>query len=185
MTVEEPDERGWMLTYTGKRFYPLAPRSRDVDIIDIAHHLSNICRYTGACSTYYSVAQHSVLVSRMAPEHPLWGLLHDASEAYLCDMARPIKHTERYTHYREDENRLLSVILPVFGVHSPAFMPSDVERADYLMCIVEGRQLMPKDPGAYWTRNLDRVKDLPPMEIWDQKRSENEFLDRFEKIYGK
>jgi hypothetical protein len=100
-------------------------------------------------------------------------------------MARPIKHTERYTHYREDENRLLSVILPVFGVHSPAFMPSDVEQADYLMCIVEGRQLMPQDPGAYWTRNLDRVKDLPPMEIWDQKRSENEFLDRFEKIYGK
>lgn len=82
----------WMQTFSGKRFYPLAPHPADVDIVDIAHHLSMICRYGGAAKFHYSVAQHCVLMAECAPrEHKLRALLHDAAEAYVGDMVRPLK----------------------------------------------------------------------------------------------
>jgi hypothetical protein len=81
----------WMQTWTGVRFYPEDPRKADVDILDIAFALGNISRYGGHCR-YYSVAEHSILVSRMVPEHlALEGLMHDAIEAYIGDMIRPMK----------------------------------------------------------------------------------------------
>ena len=89
-------------TYTGRKFFPVAPRAEDIEILDVAHALSMLCRYTGHTKQFYSVAQHSVLVSRIVPpQDAAWGLLHDASEAYLCDVARPIKP------YRLLEQRLM------------------------------------------------------------------------------
>ena len=58
----------WILTYSGKKFWPMAPRAEDLDIVDIAHALSNNCRYTGHVRKFYSVAQHSVLASQLVPE---------------------------------------------------------------------------------------------------------------------
>jgi len=87
----------WIATYTGGRFYPLDPRPEDVCIADIAHSLSQICRFNGQTLQFYSVAQHSVLVSKLlgqggpSPIHEFMGLKHDAAEAYLCDLVRPIK----------------------------------------------------------------------------------------------
>jgi hypothetical protein len=82
----------WLNTVSGKRYYPHDPCAEDVDIGDIAHALSNLCRWAGHSPRFYSVAEHSVLVSTQVPrQHALAALLHDATEAYLVDLPRPIK----------------------------------------------------------------------------------------------
>lgn len=82
----------WMQTYTGRAFTPLAPRAEDIDLLDIAHALSNQCRFAGHTNRFYSVAEHSVYVSRVVPSHlATLALLHDAAEAYCVDVPRPIK----------------------------------------------------------------------------------------------
>src|ERR1700724_2684254 len=92
---------GWQQTFTGRRFYPLSPRVEDVCIEDIAHALSNICRYGGHCREFYSVAQHCNMVSDWMPEFKLEGLLHDSPEAYIGDMVRPVKHSAEMKAFRE------------------------------------------------------------------------------------
>lgn len=89
----------WIETFTGKQFYPLEPDLRDVDIIDIAHSLSNMCRYTGHSNKYYSVAEHCILMCDFAglAGHDILTqliiLLHDAHETYIGDISRPIKQS--------------------------------------------------------------------------------------------
>lgn len=83
---------GCLQTRSGVAYYPLDPRWYEVQIADIAHSLSNICRFNGHCNDFYSVAEHSVLVSQcVPPEHQLAALLHDATEAYCCDIPTPLK----------------------------------------------------------------------------------------------
>lgn len=87
-------ERGeWFITITGRRVYALDPRPDDIDLLDIAHALANLCRFGGHCSPFYSVAQHSVHVSELVEDDALRlpGLMHDATEAYLGDVIRPLK----------------------------------------------------------------------------------------------
>jgi len=83
---------GYIKTFSGKKINLRNPSSSDIDLADIGASLSKICRFGGHCSEFYSVAQHSVLVALMAPE-PLRGaaLLHDATEAYLGDVVKPLK----------------------------------------------------------------------------------------------
>jgi len=84
MTVQR--EGNWFQTYTGKQFYPLDPRPEDIDLDDIVHHLSHLCRFNGGTREFYSVAQHSVIVADALPDDfKLWGLLHDAAESFLAD----------------------------------------------------------------------------------------------------
>ena len=83
---------GFIGTFSGLRFWPLAPNLEKILVEDIAHALAHQCRFGGHASRFYSVAEHSVHVSQLClPEHALWGLLHDASEAYLVDLPRPLK----------------------------------------------------------------------------------------------
>src|ERR1039457_118422 len=83
---------GFIGTFSGLRFWPLDPNPEKILIDDIAHALAHQCRFGGHASRFYSVAEHSVHVSRLCPpEDALWGLLHDASEAYLVDLPRPLK----------------------------------------------------------------------------------------------
>jgi hypothetical protein len=83
---------GWMQTFTGRQFFPMDPRPEEVDPTDIAHALSLLCRYNGHVDRFYSVAEHCVHLSYVVPpEHALWALLHDATEAYVGDMISPLK----------------------------------------------------------------------------------------------
>jgi hypothetical protein len=86
----------WMLTASGQQFRPTAPDPALVRVTDIAHALSHLCRYNGHVRSFYSVAEHSVLMARhfiARRDYPLarWALLHDGSEAYLGDVIRPLK----------------------------------------------------------------------------------------------
>jgi hypothetical protein len=172
-----PPERfgDWSLTYTGHHFYPYDPRVEDVEILDIAHHLARICRFGGAIESHYSVAQHSVLVSSLVrPADALCGLLHDATEAYLGDMIRPLKHG--MPHYQQVEEDVYQVIAKRFGIYD--FIPLSVKRADMSVYVAEERDL----------RGYDVHLDVPPygrrivpLPFAEAKKL---FLDRFVELTG-
>ena len=131
----------FITTFTGKRFYPLSPRVEDICIEDIAHHLSNICRFTGACNRFYSVAEHSWRVSLACKkQHALRGLLHDATEAYLCDVSSPVKYDAAMRPYRDAESVLDRAICTRFGL--PYKMDESIHIADKRMFATEARDLM-------------------------------------------
>jgi uncharacterized protein len=109
---------GYITTVTGRRFDPLDPTPDSIELEDIAHALSNICRWGGHTSEFYSVAQHSVLVSIVCPpELAAWGLMHDAAEAYFGDIPRPLKLL--LPDYAELEHRTMRVIAEKFGLPWP------------------------------------------------------------------
>src|SRR5690242_720613 len=122
--VEVTDEAlssGQIRTYTGRAFSPLDPNPDDIVIEDIAHALSLNCRFTGHVRWHYSVAQHSVLCSEIVPsEYALTALLHDASEAYLSDIARPIKQQPDFGDtYLRYEGALERAIAERFSLDYP------------------------------------------------------------------
>lgn len=132
--------KGWLLTYTGIQFDLFHPRPEDVSILDIAHHLSMICRFGGAVRAFYSVAQHSVHVAELCPELAITALLHDAAEAYIGDMVRGLKHDPRMEAYRKAEARVHGAIAERFGIFPE--IPWDVKHADEVMLVTEARDLM-------------------------------------------
>jgi hypothetical protein len=140
--VSDSDDRKgeWIVTFTGKKFYPLDPRPEDININDIIHALSNQCRFAGHCMQFYGVAQHCVLVSLMCPpEDQLWGLIHDAGEAYLVDVPSPLKKMPEFEGYRSAEKKLMSVICDVFDL--PHDEPPAVKVVDKRMLATEARDL--------------------------------------------
>jgi len=167
---------GRIHTFSGKRFAPLNPDPDDICIEDIAHSLSQQCRFTGHTRKPYSIAQHSYLVSvNCASEDALWGLMHDASEAYLCDIASPVKHSDEMGGYRLAELNLMEVICHKYGL--PLDMPESVKVADRRMLITEARDLMPP---ADWYELADcyGFTVFP----WSAVFSERKFLERYEEL---
>lgn len=166
------DENTFIRTYTGRKYWPLNPHPEDVCIEDIAHHLALINRFAGATYEPYSVAQHSILVSkcikdRLAPFIGadrlrllcLAGLLHDASEAYLQDIPRPFKHSPVMDLYREWEEKNERAIAEALGVEYP--WPTCVKSADIVLLRTEMRDLLGKKTEVYATWRLeDRPADL-------------------------
>lgn len=133
----------WLQTYTGKTFFPGNPRPEDIDIVDIAVGLSRENRYNGHTKEPYNVAQHSVMVSRIVPpEYALWGLLHDASEAYVKDLTYSVK--SMLPEYKAIEKRILRVIAEKYGLSWPE--PACVKEADMVLLATEKRDLMGEPP---------------------------------------
>jgi len=139
---------GWILTASGVAFYPLEPRVADVRLDDIAHALAAVNRFNGHTREPYSVAQHSVLVSLemersaggSAWRDGLYGLLHDAAEAYLCDVPRPLKQLEAFAPYRAAERRLQRVIYAAFDLEPDE--PARLKLIDRRMLRTEQRYLV-------------------------------------------
>lgn len=106
-------------TVSGRFYDLLAPEKYEYDIEEIAHSLSNLCRYTGHSNVFYSVAEHSVLVSRLVPERlALCGLLHDASEAFCGDVSSPLK--KLLPEYQAIEDGVQKAIADYFGLEYPS-----------------------------------------------------------------
>lgn len=180
---------GEILTYTGRYVNPLALRVEDVDIIDIAHALSMQCRYSGHVRDFWSVAQHSVfcvyyLRARGASlEVQMQALLHDASEAYLHDMARPLKEDEVFgTAFRDAEHEIELVLAEAFDIQFP-FDPK-VKEADLALLALERQELMPAN--GHWGV-LDGVvvpQDLASAFVpWLPWEAEVEFLIHYDRLF--
>lgn len=171
----------WILTYTGRRLDPLAPDPAQIDPLDIAHALANLCRFNGHTKRFYSVAQHSVLVARHVPcQFALEGLLHDATEAYIADVTRPVK--PHLLNYQVIEHNLHRAIASRFGI--PANLPNAVKTADVVLLATEKRDLMP-DHGDPWPV-LDGVEPLADtIEPWSPEEAKYMFMEAFEQYGGR
>jgi len=156
----EPDDL-WCNTWSGVQFFPFRPTAEMVKASDIAHALSNQTRYFGHGESFYSVAEHSVSVA-LAVEllggseaEQLWGLLHDASEAYVGDLAAPIKRHLLLAGYREVEQRVQNAVAVYFGL--PPEMPAIVKHADYQLLAIESPILMPRQPAPWGLPPIDEL----------------------------
>jgi hypothetical protein len=165
----------WIQTYVGKQFWPLAPRPEDLDIRDIAHSLALLCRFNGHCRVFYSVAEHSVRVAAELPgELALWGLLHDAAEAYLGDLTRPLKQQSEAEWFNAAETQLLRVIADTYGLVWP--MPVAVRAADDALLATEARDLMVAPPEPW---SLAAVPLPGRIEPFTPATAEARFLERY------
>lgn len=171
-------------TFTGRQVAPLRPTAGDIAIEDIAHALSMLCRFGGHVRTFYSVAQHAVLASRLVPEaDALWALLHDASEAYLVDLPTPVKRLAACDGYRAIEAHLQVTIYQAFGLQGDE--PASVSEADRALVVAEAEALL--HAGAAWCDPADRaaVADLTRRIVpVRQDVAERGFLKRFQQITG-
>jgi 5'-deoxynucleotidase YfbR-like HD superfamily hydrolase len=163
---------------SGAWFDFCAPSSSEFTIDDIAQGLSNICRYSGQCREFYSVAEHSLLVSEIAEGFEFEALLHDAAEAFLGDVTRPLK--QMLPEFKRIEAEVERAILDRFGVEGP--MPPQVKQADLRVLAAEQRQIMPEGTDG-WVRGqkVDPapvvVRHLPP------EQAKKAFLARFEALH--
>ena len=165
----------WISTFSGGYIYPLDPDPKDICIEDIAHSLSNQCRFTGHVKKFYSTGQHCVIASYLVPkEYALWALLHDASEAYISDIARPVKKAAEFgDFYLKAEDVLMQAVIERFGLENTLPMPDCVKKADDLMLWTEMRDLMPNDPP-------DGVEMLDTeIDPWTPEKAEASFIARY------
>lgn len=180
MTIKDGIDvtRAWIQTASGGMFHILDPQPEEIKIEDIAHALGMLCRFTGHGRLFYSVAEHSVFASRLDQKNPLWALLHDASEAYIADLNRPLKHfTQAGPAYLEVEKIVMNAICKKFGL--PLEQPESVHKADNMMLYIEKDQLM-------WPMEWDTKWGEPPKEKsiiklggWSPQIAKAEFLHRF------
>lgn len=169
----------WLQTYSGEAFDPFNPDLSKIHIGDIAHALALTCRYGGHVNRFYSVAEHSVIISMFVPPaHAKWGLLHDATEAYVGDLVLPIKH--RMPEFQVVEYRLQCAIMTRFGL--PCEEPPEVKAMDRRICVDEKRALMSREPMPWGF--LEGVRPLGAIiEALPPHAAEQEFLDRFEELF--
>lgn len=167
----------WTITHSGGRFYFLDPRPEDVSIQSIAAALSKICRYNGHCRQFYSVAEHSTHASFRPRVLSVkrWALLHDAAEAYVGDMVRPLKQS--LPQFREIEDRIMAAIAERFDLGP---FPEEVREIDMRLCATEKRDLMPgaEDWPGMPKPYRDRIR-----ETWGPVRARTYFLDRFRELF--
>lgn len=180
----------FLRTYTGGKFHPFDPKPDEVSILDIAHALSQQCRFSGHTKKFYSVAQHSVLVARQIinwdSRFALKGLLHDAPEAYLIDLPTPIKYNVSFTNeWKTLDMKISEAIHYAFGI---AFFSGTryIKQIDHRMLLTEQRDLMiGAEPGE--AKDADGLPVEPfdfKIEPWTSERAEEEFLMDFKKYMG-
>lgn len=173
-----------ILTYTGRSIDMAEPDQTEFHISDIAHALSQTCRFGGHTRQFYSVAQHSVLVSQLVPvEYRLQALLHDAAETYCGDMVQPLKGLPFMRPYRNYESLMLSRLFEAYGVTPTQDSTEAVKRADLQMLATERRDLMAPDISAWPV--LDgicprhaRISPMMPVP------AESLFMTRFKELAG-
>lgn len=166
----------WIVTSEGKEFEFGNPDLDIITIEDIAESLAKECRFTGKCRGFYSVAQHSVLVSQNVPPHlAMEGLLHDAGEAYCKDLSYPLK--AMLPEYKVVEAMVESAVRSKFGLSQ--IKNPEIKKVDTRMLATEVRDLMPKH-ARHWLALPEGTQPfdfhISPMEWWTAKTW---FLERY------
>jgi len=175
-------EEAKIMTYSGTMFHPFNPQPSEINILDIAHALSNICRWNGHCNHHYSVAQHSIMVSLeleargFSPTIQLLGLLHDASEAYICDIPKPLKpFMEGYMEIEEKLQNALLYELMGFLPDEFEWLPVHVADEDSLwaeaLALKTDTSFVPRIPEMHY-----RIKQLTTEE------AESGFLELYDDL---
>lgn len=169
----------WYETASGKHINPLKPDPTRIDICDIAHALSHICRFGGHSSCFYSVAQHSVLVSGfVSPENALLGLMHDAAEAYLGDVVRPLKRG--LGKYSELETRWEDAIFSTFGINGNH---TEVKEADNHVLSLEVKAFV-RSRGKDWPDFRSPKMKHKIIIPWTPEFARKKFLERWCELSG-
>jgi 5'-deoxynucleotidase YfbR-like HD superfamily hydrolase len=174
----------WFVTATGKTAFVLSPDESDIDIVDIAIGLSRICRFGGHLKPevpFYSVAQHSVLVSHIVPEElALRALLHDAAEAYLGDVIRPLKMVLAPIYKPLEEAWELAIGRRFELGPALAHMHPAIKRADNIALATERRDLVSFGPRP-WANRADPLPDrIVPLSPFDAREL---FMMRFADLW--
>lgn len=157
----------YVSTYLGNRFFLTKPHVDYVAIEDIAHGLAFQCRFNGQTSAFYSVAQHSLMVMSLVPEELQFAaLLHDAAEAYLGDMVKPLKNL--FPEFSRIEAHVMSIIGQCFDVELSQLSPL-IKRADRIALVTEKRDLMPHSTESWiYLQGISPLSEvispLPPVE---------------------
>ena len=167
--------------YSGIHVTPLSPKPGMICLGDIAHALSQQCRFAGHCKKFYSVAEHCVHVSHLVPpDFRKHALLHDAGEAYLMDIPRPLKKhmgflmNGHFMPYRAIEEHLMEIIAAHFGIRWDG-MPPEVREVDNRMLVTEYLAFVNENKPA-WTAGMEPyVRSLAGLAPRDAKKA---FLDR-------
>ena len=185
----------WIETYTGKKVYPLEPDEKTLCVEDIAHALALTCRFGGHCSEFYSVAQHSCLVSDLCPgELKLAGLMHDAAEAYLGDVVSPIKPAcyfeekgvARMSFHTAEWTAMAAIWHGAVKIkYLEHLRLEEVKPYDTAVLLYEHKYLMPgvqKWAVRHTALSRKVCAKLPALRCWSWKRAEREFLRRFGRL---
>ncbi|MFB5077161.1 HD family hydrolase [Raoultella sp. C349492] len=180
VNLQQPAKYHYIRTHSGRHFYYQDISLDMIDIDDIAQALSNICRFCGHLDDFYSVAQHSVLVSQLVPpELALEALLHDAPEAYCQDIPAPLKAL--LPDYRDMEARVDSAIRGLFGL--PIQHSLEVKHADLVLLATERRDLG-IDDGDKW----DILAGIAPTDEFvinplNPRQAQRLFVSRFNELW--
>ena len=166
-----------IMLHSGSWLDLLAPHINDFTIEDIAHGLALQCRYAGQCRDFYSVAEHSMLVCDLVQEDPLAALLHDAAEAFLGDVTRPLK--QMLPDYRRIEAEMQKAIFERFEVDPQS--NSAIKKADLRVLAAEQSQVMPIGTDEWAHR--DGIEPAPvKVRFLAPREAKAEFLQRFETL---
>jgi hypothetical protein len=162
----------------GTYFDYMNPLGSDFNIYDVAHGLSNICRFGGQCQEFYSVAEHSVHVSNIIEKgYEYEGLMHDAAEAFIGDIPKPLKHMLK--DYMAIEYRAEIAVMDRFKVKFPFSPP--VKVADLQMLKTEQAQAM-RNGDNWQTTGGENAAEIR-INFWTPDEAKEQFLERFHEIY--
>jgi hypothetical protein len=182
------DTNAWIPTYTGRRFSPLSPDPAEIDIEDIAHSLSNLCRYGGHSKKFYSVGEHSLLCEELGENRHLelmelkWLLLFDSSKTYMLDIPGPIINF--IPAFKGIEYQLLKCIASRFELSFP--VPFIIKEIDRIVTSMEKSALY--DSGFPWEEEqLGCHDDTSPggieIKCFRPEIIEVNFLEKFSQLF--
>jgi hypothetical protein len=166
-----------IMLHSGRLFDISNPETCQISVDDIAHGLAHTCRYAGQCDGFFSVAEHSVLVSQVATRDKLAALFHDAAEAFIGDMSRPLKYL--LPEYKTIERRIEKVIFDQFGISWPA--PIEVKAADHSVMAAEQVVLMPAGTNE-WLRDENVLPAHVTIQRLVPKEAKLLFLRTYEEL---
>lgn len=164
---------------SGNWFDLLDPWNSDFSIEDIAQGLANICRYSGQCTSFYSVAEHSIHVSDAVDEFKLEALLHDATEAFLGDITRPLK--QLLPQYQEIEKTVEDAIFSRFGLEKNS--KAVIKAADLRVLAAEQSQVMPAGTD-YWANGSGIQRADIRIEFLSPSVARDRFMAKYAALTG-